>query len=241
MSPFLRQNLMFAWMGVITIGLVAVAATRASSDPENATFDQITVHRLNVVEDNGNPRVIISDRKEFPGLYWEGKEYKHHSRDSAGFLFFNDDGTEVGGMYFDARHQADQYSASSGILFDQYHQDQTMGLMYRDQNGQRSAGLHVWDRPDQSLFPVIQMSDAAAKAKTPEEKAEIEKKMMAVATSWGPQGERLFAGKSGGNSVVRLADTHGRPRLLLQVDESGAPSVEFLDETGKVIKRIDAK
>jgi hypothetical protein len=232
---------MYAWMGAITVGLVAVAATHASSDPENATFDQLTVHRLNVVEENGNPRVIISDRKEFPGLYWEGKEYKHHTRDSAGFLFFNDDGTEVGGLYFDARHQGDQYAASSGLLFDQYHQDQTLGMVYSDQNGKRTAGLRVWDRPDQSLFPIIQMSDESARAKTPEEKADIEKKMMALAKSWGPQGERLFAGKADGSSIVRLADQQGRPRLVLKVDATGEPSVEFLDETGKVVKRIDAK
>jgi hypothetical protein len=47
----------------------------------------------------------------------------------------------------------------------------------------------------------------------------------------------LFAGKERGASIVRLADGNGRPRLVLKVEASGEPRVEFLDEAGKVVRR----
>ena len=240
MKPNTRQTVMVVWMGALTVGLVAALTGRAESSarPGSAQFDQLTVHRLNVVEPNGDPRVVISDRKEFPGLYWGGKEYRHFSRDDGGFLFYNDDGDEVGGMTFADRRKDGHYAANSGLMFDQYKQDQVVGLVYNEQDGQRTAGLRVWDRPNHPLYPIIKMSDEAARAKTPAEKQAIEQKMRSTALSWGHYGERFFAGKSQGQTIVRLADAQGRPRLLLLVDAKGEPSVEFLDETGKVTKRI---
>jgi len=240
MKPQVRQAAMIAWMGVLSIGVAAAFAERAKSGPTagSAQFDQLTVHRLNIVEPNGNPRVIISNRKEFPGLYWGGKEYRHHTRDSGGFLFFNDDGDEVGGMTFDDRRQDGHYAADSGLMFDQYKQDQVVGLTYNDQDGKRAAGLRVWNRPDHPMDEIIEMSDQAARAKTPAQKRAIEQRMRSKALSWGHYGERLFAGKANGETLVRLADPEGRPRLLLRVDVQGQPSVEFLDPSGKVTKRI---
>jgi hypothetical protein len=240
MKPQTRQAAMAVWMGVLSIGVVAALAGRAESGPAptSAHFDQLTVHRLNVVEPNGNPRVIISNRKEFPGLYWGGKEYKHHSRDAGGFLFFNDDGDEVGGMTFSDRRKDGHYAADSGFTFDQYKQDQVVGLSYNEQDGSRAAGLQVWDRPNHPMDELIKMSDEAARAKTPAEKDAIEQKMRSTALSWGHYGERLFAGKSNGEALVKLADAQGRTRLLLQVDAKGEPSLEFLDAKGKVTKRI---
>ncbi|HEX5209839.1 MAG TPA: hypothetical protein VFW10_18855 [Steroidobacteraceae bacterium] len=240
MKPQIRQAAMIVWMGVLSVGVVAAVAGRAESGPAttSAQFDQVTVHRLNVVEPNGNPRVIISDRKEFPGLYWGGREYKHHSRDTGGFLFFNDDGDEVGGMTFSDRRKDGHYAADSGFTFDQYKQDQVVGLSYDDEDGRRAAGLKVWDRPNHPMGEIIEMSDQAARAATPGQKQAIEKKMMSKALSWGHYGERFFAGKADGQTVVRLADPQGRPRLLLVVDAKGDPSVEFLDGSGKVTKRI---
>jgi hypothetical protein len=240
MKPQTRQAALAVWMGVLSIGVVAALAGRAESGPAptSAHFDQLTVHRLNIVEPNGNPRVIISNRKEFPGLYWGGKEYKHHSRDAGGFLFFNDDGDEVGGMTFGDRRKDGHYAADSGLTFDQYKQDQVVGLSYNEQDGSRAAGLQVWDRPNHSMEELIKMSDQAARAKTPAEKLAIEQKMRSTALSWGHYGERLFAGKANGETLVQLADAQGRKRLLLRVDAKGEPSLEFLDATGKVTKRI---
>jgi hypothetical protein len=240
----IRSNhLVFGWLALITVavGFVAVGQVNAVADPKVATFEQLNVQRLNILEPDGKPRVIISNRKLFPGLYWGGKEYKHHSRNTGGFLFFNQQGDEVGGMTFDADKEGDKWSAGASMTFDQYQQDQTIGLMYSEQDGKRAAGLRVWDRPNANMLPAIELSDRAANAKTDTEREKIRAEMMELAKTWGPQGERLFAGKVLEDSVVRLADKQGRPRLVLKVDGAGEPSVEFLDEAGKVVRRIPEK
>jgi hypothetical protein len=177
------------------------------------------------------------------GLYWGGKEYRHPTRDEGGFLFFNDQGDEVGGMTFSNRKQDGHSAAGSALLFDQYQQDQTLGLLYNERDGQRAVGIKVWDRPNASLGPVIELSDKLARATSDEERTKIRGEINEVAKSWGPNpvSERFFAGKQLDDSVVRLADKQGRTRLLLKVDGTGAASVEFLDEAGKVVRRIPEK
>jgi hypothetical protein len=49
---------------------------------------------------------------------------------------------------------------------------------------------------------------------------------------------RFFAGKMVDDSIVRLSDRQGRPRLVLKVDAAGAATIECLDEAGKVVRRI---
>jgi hypothetical protein len=241
MRLFERKNLVFAWMTVVTAGVAVLLVRPAQSVPKPNEFDEISVRRINIIEPDGKPRVVISSKALMPGLYWGGKEYKHHTRNDGGFLFFNDDGDEVGGMTFSNRKLGDKYGASSSLLFDQYKQDQTVGLLYNEQNGQRVAGIRVWDRPNSELFPIIELSDKAARAKSPEEKAAIQQQMREIATKMGHSGERFFAGKERTDALVRLADSNGKPRLILRVDEQGQPAVEFLDESGKVTKRITDK
>jgi hypothetical protein len=200
-------------------------------------FDEISVNRLNVVEPNGRPRLILANSQRYPGLWFEGHEYRHHSRSGGGMWFVNDDGDEVGGLTF--RNNAANRSASAGITFDQYKQDQTVSMLYSEVNGQRQAGMRVWDRPDASIGPLMQMSDRAARAATPEERQRIRSEMQTWAQANGGGGqERFFAGKIQQDAIVRLADAEGRPRLVMRVGADGQPSIEFLDEGGNVTRRI---
>ena len=72
------------------------------------------------------------------------------------------------------------------------------------------------------------------------QRAKIRGQIDEIAKSWGPHPApvRLFAGKELNDSVVRLSDGQGRPRLVLKVDKDGSASIDFLDEAGKLIKRI---
>ena len=50
---------------------------------------------------------------------------------------------------------------------------------------------------------------------------------------------RVFVGRDfDGQSLVTLSDRDGRPRLRLQVDTAGNPSIVFLDEQGRTVKSI---
>ena len=211
--------------------------TAAEAQQPVTQFGEINVRRLNIVEPNGRYRLVLSNSERFPGLFMEGKEYRHHSRTGGGMLFFNDEGDEVGGLTF--RSTPANKSASAGIMFDQYKQDQTVGIQYSETQGNRVAGLRVWDRPDYSIAPLMQMSDRVARAANDQERQRLRAEMQTfVASKGGAGAERMFVGKNQKDAIVRLADTQGRTRLQLRVDAAGQPSIEFLDEKGAVTRRI---
>jgi hypothetical protein len=241
MTPRFKTVLLGGWMALTTLGLAALVVDRAHSDPKVATFDTIDVQRLNVVEPNGVPRVVIANKGHFPGAFMGGKEYGHYNRHAGGFLFFNDEGDEVGGLIFDNnKGLPGGPEAMANLSMDQHKQDETVSLNYTRHNGENVAGLTVADRPDWSIEPLLGLSDKASHAKTPAERAAAIEDMKAFIKAKGHSGQadRLFAGKEGGESLVRLADKEGRPRLVLKVDAAGEPSIELLDGAGKVSRRI---
>ena len=239
MTSNLRLAVVSGWLLALTFAVMLIGLKSANGAPDSATFGEISVERLNIVEPDGKYRLVLANERRFPGLFMEGKEYKHHSRSGGGMLFFNDEGDEVGGMSFGSSKTEKGYSANAGIMFDQYKQDQTVGIRYSDRNGERAAGLQVWDRPDYSIKPLMEFSDKAAKAASDEEKAKIRQEMLDYAMANGGVGaERLFAGKRVDDAIIQLADKEGRPRLRLQVNGDGEPSVEFLNEKGEVVRRL---
>lgn len=240
MKPVFQRFGMVAWLAVLSIAVLIVGARSVESAPRVSTFDTINARRINVVDADGKYSLVLADRANMPGNFYEGKEYKRPGGHRAGgMLFFNDAGDEVGGLSFSSHTDGEHYSASSGLLFDQYHQDQTVGIVYQDRDGERRAGLQVWDRPDYSIKALMEMNDRAAGAATPADQKAIRKKMLAYVKAHGGAGaKRMFVGKQDGDAIVRLADKEGRPRLVMEVDASGQPSIQFLDENGKVVRRI---
>jgi hypothetical protein len=216
--------------------LVAVfAISHAVSGPLLTKFDEIDVQRINVREPDGTLRMTISNSATAPGIIIKGKESPHPSRKSAGVLFFNDEGTENGGLIFGGEKKDGKVSGYGHLSFDQYEQDQVIVLEQSEKNGVYAAGLSVNDLPNTPL-PM----DVVARAGTPEGRAEIEK--MAKAGGFGYS--RLYIGKTGERvSAVILKDAKGRPRLALKVAPDGAASIDFLDENGKAVRTLtpDAK
>lgn len=227
-------------LAIVTVaGAASLAWATAEPRPNVTTFDEINVSRINIVEPNGRYRLVLANSERYPGLFMGGREYRHHSRSGGGMLFFNDEGDEVGGLSYRSNTSGATPSASASLMFDQFRQDQTVGLLYSESNGNRTAGMRVWDRPDYSIEPLMEMSDRAAGAGTSEERDRIRGEMLSFANAQGGLGaERMFAGKVREDAIVRLADPEGRPRLLLKVGADGAPSIEFLDEEGRVTRRI---
>ena len=60
--------------------------------------------------------MVISNKADFPGIIIKGKETPHPDRKTAGMLFFNDEGTENGGLIFggskDKQRQSRQLRSS---------------------------------------------------------------------------------------------------------------------------------
>ncbi len=192
-------------------------------------FGEIDVERINVVEKDGKLDLVISNSERMPPAIVNGKTFPPRSPRGPGMLFYNGKGDEDGGLSFGSRSLPDgKYSASGQIMFDQYNNDQIVGISYSDNNGSRTAGLHVWDRSDTPLDQVMAKIDAA---KGPERDALLKKLVDA-----GEVGaHRVFVGKLPDKSAqIVLSDTKGKARLTVSVDAAGNPKISFLDEAGKV-------
>ena len=200
---------------------------RTSGD---ANFKQITVERINLVEPDGTLRMVISNEKRLPGIIRHGRERAHSERKAAGMLFYNNEGTEAGGLIFGGRREANgTISQGLNLTFDQYDQDQTVQLTHQDNGGKRVSGLVLADRPDTPI-----PYDLVALPQGPERDralAEAERKGL-----FGRQ--RLVIAKNADRSFISLRDANGRPRLTLRVTASGEAAIEFLDAEGRVQNRL---
>ena len=109
-------------------------------------------------------------------------------------------------------------------------------MTYSEGNGQRTAGLQVWDRSDRPLSELIEQLNAANRIADAGEREAAIRKVREAAPA-GPR--RVFVGKNADRAAsVLLADANGKPRLTLTVDASGNPRIEFLDENGKIVERL---
>jgi hypothetical protein len=228
---------MFLRLYVIVSSLALVflttAALRQAGKPQN--LGEITVERINVVDANGTLRLVIANKDRMHPGVMDGKVIDR-PRPVAGLLFFNDEGDEVGGLTITGQVRDGARRANAGLMFDQLKQDQTIGLTYSEGNGQRTAGLQVWDRSDRPLSELIEQLNAANRIADPAEREAAIKKARDSAPA-GPR--RVFVGKTADRAAnVSLADANGKPRLTLTVDATGSPRIEFLDENGKIVDRI---
>lgn len=236
--PFLKGYALVST--TLTTVLALAAFTRM---PQKQRFTELDVERINVVEPDGRLRLTISNHSRLPDPVIGGKSYPlrgGNAQGSAGMIFFNDEGNENGGLTYSGARTAQGHRASGGLSFDQFNQDETVTLTYSDNNGRRSAGLAITDRPDvsiqafaESLMGIRGLPDGPDKTRRMEQ-------FRRDAAARGEAGaRRLFAGKdTDKNAIVTLADPKGRPRLRLAVDSLGAAKIEFLDENGHVTRRI---
>ena len=203
---------------------------------QRTRFTEIDVERINIVEPDGKLRMVISNRPRSIGPIYKGTPFGYPGGGRPGMIFFNDEGTENGGLTFTGSRGADgRYRASSGFSFDQFDQDQILYFQYSDDNGRRRTGMTIADRADVSIFDVVQQRDSIMRMPdTPARAAALEKLM-------GPRdgvpmfAQRIYVGRDPfKNAVVNLSDKNGKLRIRMMVDSLNRPSLDFLDETGKV-------
>lgn len=225
-----------AYAGGASVALVVLASMGLAQSSAPQRIDELTVQRLNVVDANGTLRMVLSNKDRMhPGVV-DGVMIDR-PRPVAGMLFFNDVGDEVGGLTFTGQEVNGQGRANGGLMFDQWKQDQTIGIQYSESQGQRSAGLQVWDRSEtQRLTELIEALNAANKL---EEGPARTAAVAAARAKAQPGHQRLFVGKDRSRaSIVNLFDASGKVRLVLKVEANGAASIEFLDSDGKVTNRV---
>ena len=232
------NRLLILYSGVLTAACAVAVTTSAGADtkPAKAVFDEIDVKRINVREDDGTIRMIVSNTSRSPGIIMHGKERPHPSGNrGAGIIFYNNEGSENGGLTFSGRKGSDGKVSGGGHLsFDQYEQDQVIQLTQNEYDGRRWAAMIVNDRPDTPLD--FDMAERLSKLPDGPEKEAAIKKVQADGT-FGRQ--RVYVGKTRDReSAVMLNDAMGGPRILMKVTPDGKASIDFLDDKGAVIRSV---
>lgn len=209
-----------------------------SKDKLPQKFDEITVERINIVEPNGDLKMVISNGdRQHPGMF-DGKVLIERKR-SPGIIFFNEEQDEVGGLVYSGNKES---GAGMVLSFDQYKNDQVMQIQYqKESNGRQQYGVNIWDRPENFTLPELYYAIDSLKKKgvSGKELIDILTKMN-NGKSLAPQ--RLFTGKNYNEEVgVFIKDENGKDRINIYIDKNNNPQFKILDKEGKVIKDLTQK
>jgi hypothetical protein len=205
---------------------------------------EISAERINIIEKDGSPRLVLANKDRSPAPLWHGRPFGIPGQDRPGLIFYNDEGTEDGGLVFAGKSdtQNGQYKAFGHLSFDQYNQNQVLYLQYSDENGRRKVGLHVDDWHDAPPFAEwrAQIAKAHALPDGAEKDARL-KQLMEPHPGDPAFASRVFIGRDEDKTAaVVLSDAEGRPRLRPLVDAIGKAKLDFLDENGRVTYSVSA-
>ena len=153
MTNALQKGLII-YSSVISTALLASLLMGAKSQPKR--FDEISVHRLDITEPDGTLRMVISNKDRLPPVIIKGKERPEmgEARPQAGMIFYNDEGTENGGLIFSGRKNDKGQIVDSGasLSFDRYGAGQTVQLAGVDDGENHFAGLQISDVGGQRVW-----------------------------------------------------------------------------------------
>jgi hypothetical protein len=223
----------YAFIATLISSVLFLGAFTQQSQKQK--FEEIDVERLNVVEKDGKLRLVITNRERSPGPVERGVPYGPSGGRRSGLIFYNDEGSENGGLTLGSYRKGDRFEAGALLSFDQYDQDQTVVLQYYDRNGRRYAGLGIADWPTnvtnrqriEQYEQAKKLPDGPAKQQALDKLAELD-----------PKDRAYFGRDVNGTAVLKLADGNGKTRLRLRVDAAGSARIEFLDGSGKVIQTL---
>jgi hypothetical protein len=143
MSKF-GERVLVAYSMIASAAVIITFLTGAASQRVQ-TFDEIRVHRIEVVEPDGTLRMVIANKDRLPGVIVKGTEQPKVDRPYAGMLFYNDEGTENGGLVFGGHKnpRGEVIDSGGSLSFDQYGASQIVQLAGVDDVANHFAGLAV--------------------------------------------------------------------------------------------------
>lgn len=144
--------------------------------------------------------MVISNKTRLPGVIVKGEEQPKVDRPQAGMIFYNDEGSDNGGLIFGGRKNEKGEVVSSGgsLSFDKYGANEILQLAGVDDSTDKFAGRSVRDNK-----------------------------------------RRIWVGGTeDGVAAINLMDGEGRKRIVLVAPASGAPRLEFFDESGKIVQSL---
>jgi len=212
------------------------------SEDNNTKFEEIDVERINIIEKDGTLKLALFNSERLT----RGIAKRQGEGSISGMLFYNEEGHEAGGLVFNGKKISGGQMSESGLLFDQYRQDQTIALEhgeYKDSvRAEYSDGLRIVSRPDRSdvrdeydFYKFLRsFSGTGAEKDSLIRKYADEKKYAA---------KRFFAGNKRGtedgvyydNTGVFIYNKYGKQAIRLFVDNDNKPHLEVFDADDKSV------
>ncbi|NHN26223.1 hypothetical protein FIA58_011095 [Flavobacterium jejuense] len=224
------------------IGTV-VLVNSAFKKNDNQRFSEIDVERINIIENDGTVKMIITNVDKFPNgtTKINGRNTNETRKKRSGMLFFNEDGIECGGFIYDGEKKENGHSSGLSLTYDQYNGDQVMQLLTQDyQEGDKrhvSSSLVFNDRPSKET----QERNAEISKELAALRKEDPKLMQQKYKEYEEQGliggaPRVMLGKTRSqNNGLFLFDDKGMPKAMFYVDKNNTAKLDFYDDKGEVI------
>jgi hypothetical protein len=240
----LRFLSIYAILSSILLTIALFLIFKKDRHSENLSVKELTANRINVVEPNGQLRLVLSNMEKSPENLFYGKPYGIPGGNRPGIIFYDDNATECGGLIFTGRKDSSgKYFASGHFSFDQYNQNQVLYLQYLDDNGDRKTGLYIDDWHNSPDFPEFRNHYKATEKLPAGQDRELKlKRLFEPLNGDAAFAHRIFIGKDTDKSaLIILADKKGKTRIQLIVDSLGDAKINFLDSTGRVIYSLPNK
>ncbi|MEZ5428231.1 MAG: hypothetical protein R2747_18320 [Pyrinomonadaceae bacterium] len=194
------------YSGILTVVFaVTVFSGFSTSKPKN--FDEINVHRINILEPDGTLRFVLSNRNRFPGTYIKGKEEPRSDRPTGGIIFLNDEGSETGGLIWGgSRDEKGNVKSHGHLSFDQYMATQVFAVSAFEEDGERASRMTFtdWrDRPGETGKNRLRLG-------------KFEDKTVGIEIKDGEGRNRIIIKTdAGGNPSIRFLDAEGKETFSL--------------------------
>ncbi|MBU1369212.1 MAG: hypothetical protein KJ578_11550 [Bacteroidetes bacterium] len=220
------------YSGFLSAVLLAVVLFLFNQSRET-TFKEITVERINIIESNGDLKLVLSNSERQHSGIINGKDLPKRQR-KAGLIFFNSAGDECGGLIYDGNDK----QAGLVLSVDKYRDDQIMQLRYVENtaNDARTYGLQFWEYPKEDGFD--ERSSAFDKLQLIEDAEEKKEALIKMKDDGLLPEDRMFVGKKMNNEVgLFINDNTGKPRIKIYIDKENNPKIELLNEEGTVLDK----
>jgi hypothetical protein len=223
-----------------TLGVMGCVAAFRNKPADHEHFKEISVERINVMEPDGKYRMVISNKPRSIGPIYKGKPFGYPGGNRPGIIWFNDEGTENGGLGFGgSKDSLGRVEASTHMSFDQFNQDQVLNFDYTERRGQRLIGMTINDRTDADIYDLVKEQEAIMKIADTVARNEAIQRWAGPRNGVPMNAQRVFVGRDYAKSaIVNLRDRNGKARLRMLVDSLGQGRIEFLDERGAVTRTI---
>jgi hypothetical protein len=223
------------YSSVLTILMASLFLFSFKKYNQVENFEEINVKRINIIENDGTIRMVLSNKALQHYGRMDGKDFEKRERPS-GLIFFNDEGDECGGLIYQTKKTKTGIIAGMSITMDKYKNDQVVQLsnqeFVKDGKITSQRGIHINEISDDS--DPSQTNKLFSEAEKIKDSKLRNEKLNEIYEKYGSK-NLLFLGKTNGNSQgLFLSDSKGKPKMMIYVNEKGEPKIQTYLSNGEI-------